>query len=133
MRLNRLIVSALALICAIAAPAAAETTVGPYDGIYALHFVPDAATAQIGGKAFDENAIVENDLITLEVFSPMGFSPTVSSIDLVGSTMSFTSSSLARGSISAVFKFNALGKLTGTGAWTREDGKVWNFTFTQTN
>jgi hypothetical protein len=133
MRFKWLFGAALALLGFLTVPASAETTITTYDGVYALHFVPDAATAQLGAKEFDENAIVEGDVITLEVCSPMGFAPTVSSIDVVGSTMSFTSSSVSRGTISAVFHFNGSGKLDGTGTWTREDGRVWKFSFTQTN
>src|SRR3954463_4481868 len=126
MRLNKLfIVTALAIVAFLAMPSVArantETNLG-YDGNYALHFTPDAATIQTGAKEFDDTAIVEGDVINLEVFCPMGFAPTVSSIDMVGSIMTMTTTSVARGTIVSKFQF-VNGKVKGTMVWTREDGR----------
>jgi|GraSoiStandDraft_44_1057316.scaffolds.fasta_scaffold254044_2 hypothetical protein len=136
MRLNKLfIVTALAIVAFLAMPSVArantETNLG-YDGNYALHFTPDAATIQTGAKEFDDTAVVEGDVINLEVFCPMGFAPMVSAIDMVGSTMTLDVSSVARGSIHSTFQF-VNGKIKGNMVWTREDGRIWKFAFVQTN
>ncbi len=135
MKLSKLIVTVIAALAFLALPrfanAETETNLG-FDGNYALHFTPDAATIQSGAKEFDDTAIVEGDVINFEVFCPMGFAPTVSSIDLVGSMMTMTTTSVARGTIVSKFQF-VNGKVKGTMVWTREDGRIWNFSYVQTN
>jgi len=135
MRLSKLIVTVIAALAFLALPrfahANTETNLG-YDGNYILHFTPDALTAQSGGKEFDDTAIVEGDVINFEVFCPMGFAPTVSSVDLVGGVMTLTCSSASRGTVVAKFQFVNM-KVNGTMTWTREDGRIWNFSYVQTN
>jgi hypothetical protein len=136
MRLNKMfILASLAFLAFLAAPSVAraetETNLG-FDGNYALHFTPDAAAIQTGALVFDDTAVVEGDVINLEVFCPMGFAPTVSSIDMVGSMMTMTTASVARGTIVSKFQF-VNGKVKGTMVWTREDGRIWNFSYVQTN
>jgi len=131
MRLNKLfIVSVLAIVAFLAMPNVARAEAGT-DGTYSIHLTPDAATAQLGAKAFDESFMFEGADITMEVFSPMGFSPATATFDMVGGYFLATMTSASRGTLVWQVKFvnsKAQGNLT----WTRETGEVWKFTFVQT-
>ncbi len=130
MRLKKLLITTvLAILAFLAVPSVARAEAGT-DGTYSIHLTPDAKTEQYGGKAFDESFMFEGAEVTMEVFSPMGFSPSTAAYDAVTGYFNVTMTSLSRGTLVWSVKFvnnKALGNLV----WTRETGEIWKFSFVQ--
>jgi hypothetical protein len=130
MRLNKLfILTAIAILAFLAMPSVARAEAGA-DGTYTIHLTPDAATAKLGAKAFDESFMFEGAEVTMEVFSPMGFSPSTATFDMVGGYYTFTMTSAARGTLVWQVKF-VNSKAEGNLIWTRETAEIWKFAFVQ--
>ncbi len=104
----------------------------PLDGTWVIRLEPDADSARIGAKPFDDTLLMERLHLTSTALKKFGFGRTLYDLDARGAAgpARFECDAAGDSGHSARWTGTATGAaIQGELTWTRPDGKIWKFTY----